>query len=214
MNSVLAYLPGMFKATIVAIEVAALGIVVSWLCGLVIALMKESPARILRWPAEIFIWFTRGAPPLIQVLLIYFGVRQLGLGLPPFVAGVVALGISSAGYVSEIVRSGLRAIPRGQWESSTAIGMDRPTSFRRIILPQVVRIVIPSLGNEAINTLKNTSLLSAITVVELTLYTQGVVASTFRPFAFYVIAAMIYLALTTVISKAIDWYERKYRLLV
>jgi len=214
MNSVFAYLPGMLKATIVAIEVAALGIVVSWLCGLAIALMKESPVRLLRWPAETFIWFTRGAPPLIQVLLIYFGVRQLGLGLPPFVAGVVALGISSAGYVSEIVRSGLRAIPRGQWESSTAIGMDGPTAFRRIILPQVVRIVIPSLGNEAINTLKNTSLLSAITVVELTLYTQGVVASTFRPFAFYVIAAMIYLVLTTVISKAIDWYERKYRLLV
>lgn len=77
-----------------------------------------------------------------------------------------------------------------------------------------MRIVIPSLGNEAINTLENTSLLSTITVVELTLYTQGLVASTFRPFSFYVMVALIYLALTTVISRAISWYENKYRLLI
>jgi len=201
-------------ATVVAVEVAALGIIVSWVAGLVIAVMKDSPSRMLRWPAEFFIWFTRGAPPLIQVLLIYFGIRQLGMGLPPFAAGVVALGISSAGFVAEIVRSGLRAIPRGQWESSAAIGMGSALAFRRVILPQVVRIIVPALGNEAINTLKNTSLLSAITLVELTLFTQSVVASTFRPFEFYVTAALIYLALTTVLSQAIAWYERRNRLLV
>lgn len=214
MNVVLAYLPRMLMATVVAVEVAALGIIVSWVAGLVIAVMKDSPSRMLRWPAEFFIWFTRGAPPLIQVLLIYFGIRQLGMGLPPFAAGVVALGISSAGFVAEIVRSGLRAIPRGQWESSAAIGMGSALAFRRVILPQVVRIVVPALGNEAINTLKNTSLLSAITLVELTLFTQSVVASTFRPFEFYVTAALIYLALTTVLSQAIAWYERRNRLLV
>lgn len=214
MNVVLAYLPRMLMATVVAVEVAALGIIVSWVAGLVIAVMKDSPSRMLRWPAEFFIWFTRGAPPLIQVLLIYFGIRQLGMGLPPFAAGVVALGISSAGFVAEIVRSGLRAIPRGQWESSAAIGMGSALAFRRVILPQVVRIIVPALGNEAINTLKNTSLLSAITLVELTLFTQSVVASTFRPFEFYVTAALIYLALTTVLSQAIAWYERRNRLLV
>lgn len=214
MQNTLQYLPGMIKATFVAVEVAALGILVSWILGLALAVMKTAASPLLRWPAEFFIWFTRGAPPLIQVLLIYFGIRQLGVGLTPFVAGVMALGASSAGFVSEIVRTGLRAIPKGQWESSTAIGLTSLAAFRRVILPQVVRIIIPSLGNEAINTLKNTSLLSAITVVELTLYTQGLVASTFRPFTFYVMAALIYLVLTTVISKAIGWYENKFRLLI
>ena len=214
MQNTLQYLPGMIKATFVAVEVAALGILVSWILGLALAVMKTAASPPLRWPAEFFIWFTRGAPPLIQVLLIYFGIRQLGVGLTPFVAGVMALGASSAGFVSEIVRTGLRAIPKGQWESSTAIGLTSLAAFRRVILPQVVRIIIPSLGNEAINTLKNTSLLSAITVVELTLYTQGLVASTFRPFTFYVMAALIYLVLTTVISKAIGWYENKFRLLI
>ncbi len=214
MNIILVYLPYMLLATVVAIEVAVLGIIVSWVTGLIIAVMKGNPSRVLRWPAEFFIWFTRGAPPLIQVLLIYFGIRQLGVGLPPFAAGVVALGISSAGFVAEIVRTGLRAIPRGQWESSAAIGMGPVLTYRRVILPQVVRIIVPALGNEAINTLKNTSLLSAITLVELTLFTQSVVASTFRPFEFYVTAALIYLALTTVISQAIAWYERRNHLLV
>ena len=209
MGPILVFFPKMLFATIVAIEVAVFGILVSWVCGLVVALLKTSPSRLLRWPAEIFIWFMRGAPPLMLVLFVYFGIRQTGVGLTPFVAGVVALGLASAGFVAEIIRSGLKAIPKGQWESSTAIGMGYLTALRRVILPQVVRIIIPALGNESINTLKNTSLLSAITVVELTFYTQGVVASTFRPFEFYVLAAFIYLALTTVISQAIGWYERR-----
>jgi polar amino acid transport system permease protein len=211
---VLASLPEMLRATVLAVEIAALGIVASWIAGLAAALAKDSPWRLARAPAELFIWFTRGAPPLIQVLLIYFGIRQVGIGLTPFAAGVVALGASSGGFVAEIFRSGLKSIPKGQWESSLAIGMGTPHAFRRIILPQVVRVVIPALSGEAINTLKNTSLLSAITVSELTLLTQGLVASTFRPFTFYMTAALIYLALTTLITLAVGWYERRYRLYI
>lgn len=212
MDPFFVFFPRMLGATGVAIEVAVLGILVSWICGLAIALLKSSSRRAMRLPAQAFIWFTRGVPPLMLVLFVYFGLRPLGLGMSPFTAGVAALGLASAGFVAEIVRSGLRAIPRGQWESCAAIGMDHAMTLRRVVIPQVVRIIIPALGNEAINTLKNTSLLSAITLVELTLYTQGVVASTFRPFEFYVLAALIYLALTTVITQAIGWYEHRYQL--
>jgi len=143
------------------------------------------------------------------VFIVYFGFPQLGVKLSPFVAGTLALGISSGAYVAETIRSGLVAIPKGQMESSLALGMSRTDAMCRIILPQVFRIILPSLTNEAISALKNTSLLSTISVVELTLYTQLVIASTFRPFDFYIASAFLYLVMTTILSKISAWLERR-----
>ena len=148
------------------------------------------------------------------MFIVYFGLPQLGLRLPPLVAGVVALGVGSGAYVAEVIRGGLQAIPRGQHDAAAALGLRPLTAFRLVILPQVVRIIVPSLTNEAINTLKNTSLLSAITVVELTLYTQTLIAATFRPFEFYILAATLYLAMTTLLESFARWYERRYQLIL
>ena len=164
----------------------------------------------LQLVARFYIWFIRGTPALIQVFIVYFGLPQLGLRMSPFVAGVLALGINSGAYVAEIVRSGLLAIPKGQTESAIALGMSRFDALRRIVLPQVFRIIMPPITNEAISTLKNTSLLSTITVVELTLYSQTIIATTFRPFEFYTAAALIYLAMTTIFSSAAARVERHY----
>ena len=132
--------------------------------------------------------------------------------MSPFIAGVVALGFNSGAYVAEIIRGGLLSIPRGQMESALAIGMTPAQAMRRIILPQVVRVIIPPITNEAASALKNTSLLSAITVVELTMHAQMVIAVTFRPFDFYIIAALLYLVLTTVLTQLAAWFERRYEL--
>jgi len=208
------YLPGFLAASRIAIEVTLLTIVLSWVCGLVAALGKTSPYRWLRAPAEFYIWFIRGTPTLIQVFIVYFGLPQIGLRLPPFIAGVVALGFGEGAYIAEIIRSGLSAIPRGQRESSVALGMSSLQTLRRIIVPQVIRIALPSLTNEAITTLKNTSLLSTITVVELTLHTQTMIAQTFRPFEFYGLAALLYLAMTTVLTRVAHWLEKRYTLYI
>ena len=210
-RSTIDYLPGMLWAGWLAFQITVLAILLSWALGLLAALMKTSGRWALAWPAEFYIWFIRGTPSLIQIFIIYFGLPQLGIRLSPFVAGVVALGLCSGAYVAEIVRAGLMAIPKGQWESARAVGMPPAMVMRRIILPQVVRIIIAQLTNEAINTLKNTSLLSAITVMELTLFTQMAIAATFRPFDFYIMAALLYLAMTTVLSRFAAWYERRFQ---
>lgn len=211
-NSVSAYLPGMLWAGLLAFQITILAIILSWILGLTAALMKASANPFARHPANFYIWFIRGTPSLIQIFIIYFGLPQFGIRLSPFVAGVVALGLCSGAYVAEVVRSGLMAIPKGQWESARAIGMSRTLMMRRIILPQVVRIIIPPLTNEAVNTLKNTSLLSAITVMELTLFTQMAIAATFRPFDFYIMAALLYLVLTSALSRFATWYERRFEI--
>jgi len=211
-QSIEAYLPGFVEAAWVAFEITLLIILLTWSFGLTAALANMSRHWWLRWPAEFYIWFIRGTPTLIQIFLFYFGLPQLGVNLSPFTAGALALGINGGAYVAEIVRGGLIAIPRGQRESALAIGLSPIQSFFRIILPQAVRIIIPPLTNEAATTLKNTSLLSTITIVELTMHAQLVIASTYRPFDFYIVAAVLYLIMTTVLTQLATWLERRYRL--
>jgi polar amino acid transport system permease protein len=205
-------MPGFLEASWVAFEVTVFVIVVSWVSGLILALGKFSERRLFNWPATFYVWFIRGTPTLVQIFIVYFGLPQIGVKMSPFVAGVVALGFNSGAYVAEIIRGGLLAIPKGQMESALAIGMSPAQAMFRIILPQVVRIIIPPITNEAATSLKNTSLLSAITLVELTLYAQMIIAATYRPFDFYIIAALLYLVLTTVLTQLSAWFERRYRL--
>lgn len=204
------YGPGFLEASCTVFGITILTIAVSWFCGLAAALAQRSKYKPVRMAAGFYIWFVRGTPTLIQVFIIYFGLPQFGIRLSPFAAGVIALGINSGAYVAEIVRGGLTAIPRGQTESALALGFSPAETMRTIILPQVFRIILPSITNEAISTLKNTSLLSTITVVELTLYAQTLIASTFRPFEFYIAVAIIYLALTTILTTLASWLERRY----
>ena len=203
------YGPGFLHASWLVFSITILVIVVSWICGLAAALGKTSSLGAVRALATFYIWFIRGTPTLIQVFIVYFGFPQLGLRLSPFVAGVLALGVNSGAYVAEIIRSGLLAIPKGQAESAMALGISRHKAMTTIILPQVFRIILPPLTNEAITCLKNTSLLSTITVMELTLYSQILIATTFRPFQFYIAAAIIYLIMTTVLSQLSAYLERR-----
>lgn len=206
------YGPGFVDAALTVFWLTIMTIIVSWICGLLAALGQRSKWRAIRLAAAFYIWFIRGTPSLIQVLIIYFGLPQIGIRLSPFTAGVLALGCNSGAYIAEIVRSGLSAIPSGQAESALALGFSPAATMRSIILPQVIRIILPSLTNEAISTLKNTSLLSAITVVELTLYAQTLIAMTFRPFDFYIAVALIYLVLTTILTQLASWLERRYKM--
>ncbi|TVQ37759.1 MAG: amino acid ABC transporter permease [Geminicoccaceae bacterium] len=209
--SVEAYIPGFLGAAWLAFQITLVIIALTWAFGLLAALGKISPYWWLRWPAGFYVWFIRGTPTLIQVFLFYFGLPQLGVRLSPFTAGALALGINGGAYVAEIIRGGLLAIPKGQMESALAIGLTPLQAMTRIILPQVFRIILPPLTNEAATTLKNTSLLSTITIMELTLHTQLAIAATYRPFDFYIIAAILYLIMTTALTQLAAWLERRYR---
>lgn len=193
--------------TVLVLTIAT--ILVSWICGLAAVLGRRSNIKVLDKICSFYVWFMRGTPALIQVFIVYFGLPQLGIHMNPFVAGVIALGLNSGAYVSEVIRSGFLAIPRGQTESAQALGLGRIDILRRTILPQVFRVALPPLTNEAISVLKNTSLLSTITVIDITLYAQTIISTTFRPFEFYIAASLIYLALTSVLSRLAIWVEKR-----
>jgi His/Glu/Gln/Arg/opine family amino acid ABC transporter permease subunit len=207
------YVPGFLNASWLVLVLSLLAILVSWVFGLLAALGKASRFAALRQASNFYIWFIRGTPTLIQIFIVYFGLPQIGIRLSPFVAGVLALGFNGGAYIAEIVRAGLLSIPKGQMESAQALGMSRLHLMSRIILPQVFRVILPPVTNEAITMVKNTSLLSTITVVELTLYSQIIIAATFRPFDFYIAVALVYLALTTLLSQVSAWAERRYAVL-
>lgn len=209
-EDLLTYGPGFLSATLLVLGVTVASILLSWVCGLLGALGKRSHLPPFRALANFYVWFIRGTPTLVQVFIVYFGMPQIGVKLSPVTAGIIALGVSSGAYVAETIRAGLAAIPRGQTESALALGMAPRIMMMRIVLPQVFRMILPSLTNEAISTVKNTSLLSTITVVELTLYAQLMIATTFRPFDFYIAAALIYLCLTSVLSQLSAFFERRY----
>jgi len=208
------YMPSILFSCIIVIQLTILTILISWVFGLFAGIGKASRYKFFSYPSRFYIWFVRGTPTLIQIYVVYFGLPQFGIQLSPFTAGVLALGVNSGAYVAEIFRSGLNAIPKGQMESAKALGMTYFQSMKRIILPQVVRIILPAITNEGITMLKNTSLLSTITVLELTLQTQVVIARTFRPFEFYIVASLLYLVMTTVLSHFSDTLEKKYALSV
>ncbi|WP_297845492.1 amino acid ABC transporter permease [Pseudomonas sp.] len=208
-SDIVLYGAGFMEAAWVVLLITVATIVLSWVFGLLAVLGKRSDFVVFRGIASFYVWFIRGTPALIQVFIIYFGLPQLGINPSPFMAGVIALGLNSGAYVAEIIRSGLLAIPKGQFESSQALGMSHPETMVRIVLPQVFRIILPPLTNEAIAALKNTSLLSTITVVDLTLYAQTIISTTFRPFQFFIATAVIYLVLTTMLTQLSSWMERR-----
>ena len=209
-SDVAIYGPGFMTAAWTVLWITLLTIVLSWFFGLSAALGQRSEYMAIRALSAFYVWFIRGTPALIQIFIIYFGMPQLGIRLSPYSAGILALGLNSGAYVTEIIRSGLSAIPTGQMESSLALGFSRRETMRTIILPQVFRIILPAITNEALSTLKNTSLLSTITVIELTLYAQTLIAATFRPFDFYIAVALIYLLLTTILTQLAAYFERRF----
>ncbi|MEM8916013.1 MAG: amino acid ABC transporter permease [Pseudomonadota bacterium] len=206
----LSRVPGFAEAALVALVLAIAAIVVSWVVGLMIVLAGRYKVWAVRAFAAFYVWFIRGTPTLILIFMVYFGLPQLGLGLDPYTAGILALGLSGAAYVAEILRAGFSAIPEGQFEAGRSLGLSTPYILAFIIIPQLLRIVVPALTNEAVNTLKNTSLLSAITIVEITLYARQQIASTFRPFDYYILAAIFYLLMAEALNQFARWYERRY----
>jgi polar amino acid transport system permease protein len=183
----------LFWATRFTLLISVLGIGLGLVVGALICAAGLSRLAWLRWFAAFYVSFLRGVPLLVQLLLCYYLLPVIGINVPAMVAAVVTVGICSSAYVSEIWRGAIIALPRGQVEAATAIGMRPSDIWRRIILPQAFRISLPALINELILLVKASSLVSIVGILELTRASQAQAAMTFRPLEVYIAAACIYL---------------------
>ena len=175
--------------------------------GMLICLARISGVAPLRWFAFAYVSVFRGTPLLIQILLIYFGLPNIGLVIEPIPAALLALTLFSAAYLSENFRSGISGVDRGQWEAAWSMGMGYRRTLVRIILPQALRIAIPPLGSRLIALMKDTSLASTITVVELTRVADQLGASTFRYMDMFLIVGAIYWVINQILTLGQTWLE-------
>lgn len=202
-------LPLLIEGTIVTLVLGISSFVLGCTLGLAIALARLSSIGLLRKSAFVYVSIFRGTPLLVQILLIYFGLPQFGVVLEPIPSAILALTLNVASYLSENFRAGIVAVDRGQREAALSIGMTYPQALRRIILPQAIRIVTPPVGNRLIGLMKDTSLASVVTVVELTRVAERVGSSTFRYIEMFAIVAVIYWVINTGLSIGQEALERR-----
>lgn len=203
--------PRMVRAAIVTLTVATVAQIAAAAIGFALALMLRS-TRPVALIAGSFIWLFRGTPPLLQLLLLYFGLPQLGVRLSVLEAGLASLSLYGAAYMAEIVRAALDSVDEGQVEAARAMGLSRFETMRSVILPQALRIVLPPFGNEFSSMMRTTSLLSVISFEELLRVTTLAINETFRAFELYAVASVYYLAMTTAWMMIQARLERRYAL--
>jgi len=182
--------------------------VLSFFGGIFLAVIALYAPAIIRWPFKAFSWLFMGTPLLLQLFLIYFGLIEIGVDLPAFVAGVIGLGLHYAVYNSDIIQAGIQAVDKGQYEGARTLGLSQFQTIRKIIVPQAVRSVIPPIGNNMIALLKDSALVSVIGVTELTLTSQLAISKTFRPFEFYIAAAVCYYVINLALEAILRRIER------
>lgn len=196
-------LPFLLQGALATIEIALVSIALGLCGGVIIGILNCRKLRLpyVSFVLDSFVWMIRGTPLFIQILIAYYALPEvLGISLSPFTAGVMALGINSTAYISEIVRGGINAIPDGQWEAAYVLGLKPKITLQRIILPQMFRITLPSLTNELTTLIKETSILMVIGVAELTKVSKDIVSRELDPMTIYLAAAVLYLAMTSVVS--------------
>lgn len=190
----------------------AVSMVLATALAIPLALGRLSPLRLLRWPANIFVEFMRATPLILQLIYIYYVLPAAGIRLEPITAVVIGLSLHYSAYLSEVFRGGIQSIPKGQTEAAFSLGLSRWLAFRKIVLPQATRTVLPTLGNYLISLFKDTSLASVVTVQELMFSGQIISARNFQYFTVYTITAILYFAVcypSGLAVRALEDYTRK-----
>jgi len=177
--------------------------------GFLLAVLRIVPWRVLHWPAAVYVSLMRGTPLLVQIFVVYYGLPSIGIEFSPLAAGVLTLSLNAGAYLSESLRGAILGVARGQWHAAYSVGLTYFQTLRFIILAQAVRIAVPSMSNTLISLIKDTSLVSVITVTELMLATKEVIAVTFRPLPLYIAAAVIYWILSLLFEALQHRLERR-----
>lgn len=178
--------------------------------GFVLAVARILPSRLSQVPATVYVSMMRGTPLLVQVFIIYYGLPSIGISFQPLTAGILALSLNAGAYISESLRGAIIGIGRGQWSAGYSLGMTYWQNLRYVVLPQAMRLAVPSMSNTLISLIKDTSLVSVITVTELLLATKDVIATTFQPLPLYLAAAGIYWVLSLCLEAVQARLERYF----
>ena len=206
----------LLQGAVVTVALTIVSFAGGLLLGLIVALMHESPLRLVRGIAWTYVWIFRAIPALILLFIVWFALPQLfpvfrEAWFVPFLAAAFALAINEAAYAAEILRGGLMAVDDGQRLAARSLGMRPGQVFRKVIAPQLTRVTIPPMSNEFVAMLKTTSLASVVSVRELMTTAQTAVSSTFRFAEWYGAAAVYYLILVSIFMVGQVWLERRYR---
>lgn len=215
---VLSSLPALLAGTWITLQLVILSLGLGFMLAMVVAFGRLSPGRALSGLSGAYIFLFRSTPLLVQIFLIYYGLGQFQAVRDsflwpalrePYWCAIIALTLNTAAYTGEIIRGGIRSVPFGQIEAARALGMSRLLLYRRIVLPQALRQMLPAYGNEMIQMVQATSLASTITLVELTGAARNIASRSFQPVEIFMIAGVIYLAMNFIIAQAIRWAERR-----
>ena len=193
----------------VTIPLTIISFALAMIIAIAVALIQFAKVRVLKDIARFYVWVIRGTPLLVQLFVVFYGLPNIGILIDPFPAAVIVFAINEGAYCAETIRAGLEAVPYGQMEAGECIGMSYMQIMRRILLPQALRISFPTLANSIISMIKDTSLAANITVTEMFMATQRIVARTYEPLALYIEVGIIYLVFCTVLSRLQRFGEKK-----
>ena len=212
MDNILHMLPPLLEGAGTTLKLFFITLILAIPLGLVLALLRMSRFAVVRQAVSGYIWLMRGTPLMLQLLFIYFAlpfVPVIGIRLPDFPSAVVAFALNFAAYFAEIFRSGIQSVGRGQYEAARVLGMSYSQTMRRIILPQVVKRILPPMSNETITLVKDTSLIYVLAMNDLLRAARGIVQRDFTTMPF-VVAAAFYLIMTLVLTWGFLYLEKRY----
>jgi len=188
--------PVLLKGAGYTLAFAVVSMVLGLLLGFVVALVRVAKVPVLAQIAALYVSLIRGTPLLVQIFVIYYGLPSVGIEFSPVSAGILSLTLNVAAYLSESMRGAIAGVHKGQWDAGLSLGFTWWQTMRFVVAPQALRLAVPSLSNSLISLIKDTSLVSVITVTELMLATKEVIAQTFQPLPLYLAAALVYWVLS------------------
>ncbi|GLC31429.1 amino acid ABC transporter permease [Clostridium omnivorum] len=203
------FFPVLLKGSLITVELTFISMILGSILGLLITFTKISKNNVFKAIGSFYTWFFRGTPLLMQLFVIYYGLPQIGIKLEPFTAAVIGLTLNISAYIAEVIRGAIESIDKCQWEAAATEGMNYWQTVFIIILPQSYKRMIPSMTNEFIALIKDTSLVSTIAMVDLMRTAQQMVSTTFKPLEIFFIAAILYLTMTTVFTTVFKYVEAK-----
>ncbi|SFM46212.1 polar amino acid transport system permease protein [Paenibacillus sp. 1_12] len=203
------FLPILLQGALTTIEITIIALVIGILLGLFIGLGRISKNKLISSICRFYISVLRGTPLLVQLMYIYFALPEIGISLSPLEAAIVGLALNESAYMAENFRAGIQSVPKGQMEASKAIGMSYSLAMRRIILPQAVRNILPTIGNSAVLLLKSSSLAGVITVGELMHKGELLAASTFKNLEIFTMVGVLYWLLHYPLAALVNYMEKR-----
>jgi len=202
-------LPKLLDGAKLSLLISLCSVVLGITLGIIVATGRLSKFRPFKALSSAYVAFIRGTPMIVQIFIIHYGLAELGLRLPALASGIVALSLNSAAYMGEVFRGGIQSIDIGQTQAGLSLGLSPFQVFTHIVFPQAFRRVIPSLGNEMVTLTKDSSLVNFIAIAELTYRATLIAARTYQYFTMYIGIAIVYFAITFILSQLLAWLERR-----